>query len=573
MKFGTSKLLISAAVAVAFPSLATAAPFFSSSSSSHSNDATNDSVENCQGLSWTDGSNHVLAWQATSDATSVDISLVDDQNETVSQLGSYDASTGATGEKPISLQGHPTGFYHFEFTVKSASSQCKLSSEKIQINGSSDSTSHSNAPPSDQDLDQIFDSLSDGHANQEWTSEAHDDASPASTAGVTPSWTSHEDDVQENAWQEDDVSDLVDALGNLLTPMDDVNDLVDALGNHPNADGWTSHEDDVQENAWHEDDVNDLVDALGNHPNSEWTSHDDDVETKTDSTEPKNFDELIGSLDQPYDQYLENNNATEGQNLNVHKNDADDTESSGANPTATTNSDLDSTLDDIFAKLAGSGSTGSTSHDNATPADDHHWHSDDSTFFTDELHEAQPATDASHSNDAEWQEEEDDTAPATHSSDKHWHSDDNTFFTDEVGDGATTQTNDDASHSNAAEWHEDDATVADTGAAAPETSAPASTAGKFWHTDEANYFTDELQGDQTHTSSSSAPHENAAEWHEDVAEGWNGDGVAHVDEAPADDSPDRWFTDVHNEENHTNEDIEGLVDNLSNEHADDSAKH
>jgi hypothetical protein len=41
------------------------------------------------GLSWTDGSNHVLAWQATPDATSVDISLVDDKNETVSQLGSY----------------------------------------------------------------------------------------------------------------------------------------------------------------------------------------------------------------------------------------------------------------------------------------------------------------------------------------------------------------------------------------------------------------------------------------------------------------------------------------------------
>lgn len=217
-----------------------------------------------------------------------------------------------------------------------------MSSEKIQINGGNDSTSHSNAPPSDNDLDQIFDSLSNGHANQEWTSETHDDdASPVSTAGVTPSWTSHDDDVQENAWHEDDVSNLVDALGNHPNAdgwtshdddvqenawhEDDANDLVDALGNHPNADGWTSHEDDVQENAWHEDDVNDLVDALGNHPNSEWTSHDDDVqdnawheddvndlvdalgnhpnsewtshdddvETQTDSTEPKNFDELI----------------------------------------------------------------------------------------------------------------------------------------------------------------------------------------------------------------------------------------------------------------------------------------
>lgn len=255
--------------------------------------------------------------------------------------------------------------------------------------------------------------------------------------------------------------------------------------------------------------------------------------------------------------------------MNVHKNEADDTESSGANPTTTTYSDLDSTLDDIFAKLAGSGSTGSISHDNATPVDDHHWHSDDATFFTDELHEAQPVADASHSNDSEWQEEEDDTAPVTHSSDKHWHSDDNTYFTDELGDGATTQTDDTASHSNAAEWHEDDASVADTDAAASEPSGPASTAGKFWHTDDANYFTDEVQGDQAQTSSSSAPHDNSAEWHEDVAEGWNGDGVAHVDEAPADDSPDRWFTDVNNEENHANEAIE---EPASVEHADDTAK-
>ncbi|KAJ2956216.1 hypothetical protein NQZ79_g7877 [Umbelopsis isabellina] len=37
----------------------------------------------------------------------------------------------------------------------------------------------------------------------------------------------------------------------------------------------------------------------------------------------------------------------------------------------------------------------------------------------------------------------------------------------------------------------------------------------------------------------------------------------------ADDSA-KWFTDVHNEENHVNEDIEGLVDNLSNTHADDA---
>ncbi|CAM0138615.1 unnamed protein product [Umbelopsis sp. WA50703] len=579
------------------------------------------------GLSWTDGSNHVLAWQATPDATSVDISLVDDKNETVSQLGSYDASKGVTGEKPISLQGHPTGFYHFEFTVKSASSQCKLSSEQVQINGASQSTSatsHSDAPPSDEELDSIFDSLSNDHANQEWTSEAHDDNGPASTAGVTPTWTSH-DDVQDNTWHEDDVNDLVDALGNHPNDgatqenawheddvqddtwhEDDVNDLVDALGNHPN-DGATQenawHEDDVQDDTWHEDDVSDLVDALGNHPNNGWTSHADDVQTNTDSTEPKTFDDLIGSLDQPYDKYLENNNATEGQNLNVHKNAADD-ESSGASPTTTTNSDLDATLDDIFAKLAGSGSTDSTSHDNVAAVDDHHWHSNDGTYFTDEVHEVESTTDNSHSNDAEWQED-DATVPATNSNDKHWNSDDNSYFTDELHqDDSTT----DRAHSNAAEWQEDDATVPATNsndkhwnsddnsyftdevhqddsttdrahsnaaewheddATAPATSTPAATAGKFWHTDEANYFTDELQGDQTHASSSSAPHTNAAEWHEDVAESWNGDGVNHVNEAHADDSADRWFTDVHNEENHANEAVE---ENLSNEHADDAAK-
>jgi hypothetical protein len=41
------------------------------------------------GLSWTDGSMHTLAWQATSSYSSVAIALVDAQNQTVSDFGSY----------------------------------------------------------------------------------------------------------------------------------------------------------------------------------------------------------------------------------------------------------------------------------------------------------------------------------------------------------------------------------------------------------------------------------------------------------------------------------------------------
>ena len=179
-----------------------------------------------------------------------------------------DASQGVTGEKSVSLQGHPNGLYHFEFTVKAASeAECKLSSESIQITGddhtNADQTSNdsSSTPPSDADLDKIFADLS-SHPNDGWSS------------------TEHEDDVN----------------GSVSSPSDeDLDKIFDDLSDHPN-DGWTSHDDDVDEvpSLWHSDEVTDFVTSTEAHDADQWISHDDDVEANgNDDSEPKDFAGLI----------------------------------------------------------------------------------------------------------------------------------------------------------------------------------------------------------------------------------------------------------------------------------------
>jgi hypothetical protein len=215
-----------------------------------------------------------------------------------------DASQGVTGEKSVSLQGHPNGLYHFEFTVKAASeAECKLSSESIQITGddhtNADQTSNdsSSTPPSDADLDKIFADLS-SHPNDGWSSTEHEDDVNGSVSSpsdedldkIFDDLSDHPNDGWSSTEHEDDVN------GSVSSPSDeDLDKIFDDLSDHPN-DGWTSHDDDVDEvpSLWHSDEVTDFVTSTEAHDADQWISHDDDVEANgNDDSEPKDFAGLI----------------------------------------------------------------------------------------------------------------------------------------------------------------------------------------------------------------------------------------------------------------------------------------
>ncbi|KAI8578651.1 hypothetical protein K450DRAFT_245903 [Umbelopsis ramanniana AG] len=463
MKFGTSKLLISAAVAIAFPSLSNASPFFS-----HLNDASTDDLsQKCSdfqitspsstaAVDWTPGSLQTISWEAPSSYSSVSIALLDSNNQTISDFGTYDASQGNTGQKEISLQGHPSGLYHLKFTALKADGECEIDSNPIQISASNSAPSTNDlddifskldgnqntndsptTPPSNQELDDIFNDLYN-HGNDEGWHVDEDDIEDNDVPSTVSGWHSNEDDVEEidfSGWHsnEDDVEENeTPAFGH----SDAITDLVNDVENS-DLTGWHSNEDDVEENepsGWHSDDaeengtptfghsdaISDLVNDIENNDVSGWHTNEDDVENDTNSGEPQTFEELIESLDQPYEQYLDNNSATENQPLTTHKNDADvggddwtteDDDNSG-------DSDISSQLDEIFSKLAG--------NEQPTTADDVHtdlhWNSEDDTYFTDEYNGVPSVEDTSDHSDAGWHEDDVETPTTDIHSDDDAHS-------------------------------------------------------------------------------------------------------------------------------------------------------
>lgn len=261
----------------------------------------------------------------------------------LAKIGNLDASQGNTGQKEISLQGHPSGLYHLKFTALKADGECEIDSDPIRISSGSDSSN--NATPSTTDLDDIFskfDSNTSGSSTTAPTNEELDDIfndlnnhdndegwhvdedeievpsvdhSDAITDlvndienGDLSGWHSNEDDVEENdisGWHVDEDDIEVPSVDH----SDAITDLVNDIENG-DLSGWHSNEDDIEEidfSGWHSDDANkngtptfghsdaitDLVNDIENDDLSGWHTNEADVDDDNNSDDPQTFDELI----------------------------------------------------------------------------------------------------------------------------------------------------------------------------------------------------------------------------------------------------------------------------------------
>jgi hypothetical protein len=233
----------------------------------------------------------------------------------LAKIGNLDASQGNTGQKEISLQGHPSGLYHFKFTALKADGSCEIDSEPINI--SSDSTS--NSAPSSSDLDDIFSKLNgnqntpDSPTTPPSNQDLDDIFNDLYNHGNDEGWHVDEDDIEDNGVPSIGHSD---AMGDLVNEIENS----DLSGWHSNEDdieendvsGWHSNEDDVEDidfSGWHSDDANaeengtptfghsdaitDLVDDIENNDLSGWHTNEDDVDNGNTSGEPQTFEELI----------------------------------------------------------------------------------------------------------------------------------------------------------------------------------------------------------------------------------------------------------------------------------------
>jgi hypothetical protein len=245
----------------------------------------------------------------------------------LAKIGNLDASQGVTGEKEVSLQGHPSGLYHFKFTVKKSDGECEIPSEAVLIN----SDSHSNDAPSDKNLDDIFNDLDSnknatGSPNVPPSDQELDDIfNSLYNHGNDEGW--HEDDVESNGTPAishgDAITQLVDDIENndlsgwhsneddvegngspTFGHSDSINQLVDDIENN-DLSGWHSNEDDVEGNGTpnfsHSKATNELADNIENKDVPGWHSNDNDIEGGDNNGQPQTFDDLIKvSCTDPY---------------------------------------------------------------------------------------------------------------------------------------------------------------------------------------------------------------------------------------------------------------------------------
>lgn len=251
---------------------------------------------------------------------------------------------------------------------------------------------------------------------------------------------------------------------------------------------------------------------------------------------------------------MDKNNASENQPLTTHKNDADGGDAwTTEDDTNGDESDISSQLDEIFSKLAG---TGSGSSEQPTTGDDVHsdvhWNSEDGTPFTDEYSGMPSVDDTTGHDDAGWHEDEAEVdSPTTDS-----HSDDDPQYKWE-GDGTANANHvDETPNTWFTEDHSDEALPTAENDATPNK----------WFTDVHNDevvppIVDDVPG--VHADEVEVPgvhaNDDNSKWFTDVhndeivppvtddVTGFHADEV-EVPGVHADDDNSKWFTDVHNDE-------------------------
>ncbi|KAI8874756.1 hypothetical protein K501DRAFT_289653, partial [Backusella circina FSU 941] len=87
------------------------------------------------GITYEDGSKHVIAWSAPRILTQLNITLIDNSNsENSIYVGTFGAKDGATDEIPISLGDNNAGEYHYHISGQGAGQFCETNSGNFKIN-------------------------------------------------------------------------------------------------------------------------------------------------------------------------------------------------------------------------------------------------------------------------------------------------------------------------------------------------------------------------------------------------------------------------------------------------------
>ncbi|KAG2226898.1 hypothetical protein INT45_010177 [Circinella minor] len=215
--------------------------------SAHSNDGSQEDV--CSSLSFEDNSRHLVAWQAPSSIQQVNVTIVNSEQKTVAMVNVFDASKGASGEIPISLNGQDTGEFHFHLAGIGGPA-CQADSPTFEITRD-DGQQQSSDDDDSKKQHENDDAKAWSHAVQQVSDYTKDDKKEHDNA----KWFTNDDQrTHLNAHLNKELDELFST-------------------NHDNAAQWQAIEVDVESEPEHEDSGENLFD----HTNAgTWTDEDFD---------------------------------------------------------------------------------------------------------------------------------------------------------------------------------------------------------------------------------------------------------------------------------------------------------
>ncbi|ORY91257.1 hypothetical protein BCR43DRAFT_566792 [Syncephalastrum racemosum] len=553
----------------------------------HTNAALDSSAE-CNGfrvtfpvgsdISFEENTKHLVAWQAPASLQQkVNVTLVkadDDMHAPVSAVGVYDASRGASGEVPVTLNGQSAGSYRFHlvagqctadsapFEVTAASQDFKNAGFKNAVQQSpadhqdaadkyftnNDQRTHPNAA-FNAELDQLVDEDGDsGHENAQWFTN---DEQRSHVNG----WNREElEEISSDVWHDNSANneplpdhtnaspinaDELDAQeaeleGVWEEPHVNSNEQEGPVADYTNASHWDSA--DVTDDAEDESHLNAGINAwseLPDHSNEgDWASQDvDDADTThLDAQWFTNEDQRTQHADAP----MWHDNDGEwftNKDQRAHANDAPETSWEESSTAILDHTDAGAwsaeDIEDTPAKIW---------HDNSVVPD----HSNAAAWSAEETDTQSAETEGvwteSHSNS-----NEQDGPVSDYSNENHWDSADIDVEVETSGheNAVVGEWSEIADHSNEGQWSSDDVDASEA-AALPD------------HSDAAGWSAEELhdEPDRTwHDNSAVLPdHSNAAAW------------SAEETDSQTADAPSTWV------EPHSNSDAqEGPVTDFSGE--------
>ncbi|CAO3600051.1 unnamed protein product [Absidia cylindrospora] len=356
-----------------------ASPFFTENTATiHGNDA--GTTQQCQGLRFSfpsasgltfeEKSKHVVAWQATA-FDNVALSLVKEGDaSTPITIGSFDAKSGATDERPLDLKGQQPGTYHYHIQATGSAGDCSVDSVAFTVGQQQQQQQHSDiqqpstSTPDGQhsNNDETFDSLIQ-NINSQPSSNDHTDAQLDELVNdLKQTQNAHSndqtfDDLVSNISKTNTASNPDQSLDGLVNDLKQteaqhkndqvldglINDWKQFKSQHSNddvLDGLVNDLKSTQSRHSNDQDFDNLISNLSsNKGDSNVDSLADDIKsaTKTSGVQSGHQDiALNGDLDQLSQEPTDDSTKTAKEN--DHQNDSNDSK---------TSPDWDSMIDDL----------------------------------------------------------------------------------------------------------------------------------------------------------------------------------------------------------------------------------